>query len=108
MGLPDSMTFQHRPNGFLPPEEAAAMLDRGGLVLDVRNPDEWAAGHCEASRLMPMDQVPARLDELPRDRPILVVCAAGVRSRHVAAFLRAQGFDAHNLGTWQHNPRFQD
>jgi rhodanese-related sulfurtransferase len=53
-----------------------------------------------------MDQVPRRLDELPRDRPILVVCAAGVRSRMVAAFLRAQGLDAHNLGPWQANPEF--
>lgn len=67
------------------------------VVLDVREADEWEAGHIEGALHMPMGQVPARFAEVPADGQILVVCRVGGRSARVTAYLQAQGFDAVNL-----------
>ena len=108
MGIFDFMSYEKRYGPFVPKAEASAMLDRGGLVLDVRSHAEWNAEHCDASLLMPVDELEARLGELPKDAPILVVCAVGGRAKQVADFLKARGYDAHNLGAWEMNPRHQD
>lgn len=80
----------------LEPRDAFHALDRVELV-DVREQWEWDAGHIEEARHVPLGELPARLDELPRERPVVVVCRSGARSADATEFLRAQGFDAHNL-----------
>jgi hydroxyacylglutathione hydrolase len=68
------------------------------FVLDVRNPDEWSRGHLAAATLIPLPQLHSRLDELPRDRPIVVHCQRGPRSAAAAATLDAFGFtDVHDV-----------
>jgi rhodanese-related sulfurtransferase len=67
------------------------------VLLDVRQPGEWVAGHAPGARHVPMDDVPASLATLPRDRRIVAVCRSGGRSGRVAAYLVAEGFDAWNL-----------
>ena len=76
---------------------AAALIDAGALLLDVREPAEWQAGHVAQAWLLPMGQVARHRDELPRDRRIVVACRSGGRSAAVAEALRAWGFDAVNL-----------
>jgi DMSO/TMAO reductase YedYZ molybdopterin-dependent catalytic subunit len=76
---------------------AKSMVDRGALLLDVREPDEWYTEHAPAAMFIPMGRVRARQDELPNDRPIVVVCRSGGRSAAVTASLRRSGFDAVNL-----------
>ena len=66
-------------------------------ILDVREPAEWAAGHIDGARHVPMGQVPAVVAELPQDRTIVAVCRSGNRSGQVAEFLHTRGFEAHNL-----------
>lgn len=66
-------------------------------IVDVREDDEWSAGHVAGAQHIPMGEVPQRLGELPTDTPVLVVCRSGSRSYRVAAFLLANGFDATNL-----------
>ncbi|HEX2051088.1 MAG TPA: rhodanese-like domain-containing protein [Actinomycetota bacterium] len=78
------------------PKDAFHALDRVELV-DVREQWEWDAGHIEGARHVPLGELPARLDELPPGRPVVVVCRSGARSADATEFLRAQGFDAHNL-----------
>lgn len=63
------------------------------VLLDVREPHEHAICQVAGSRLLPMGTVPASVGELPRDRPILVMCHHGGRSMRVTQFLRAQGFE---------------
>lgn len=72
-------------------------LPDGLLVLDVREDDEWRAGHIEGATHIPMMDVPGRLAEVPVDQPVLVVCRVGSRSGQVTGFLGAQGRDARNL-----------
>ncbi|MBC5798514.1 MAG: sulfurtransferase [Candidatus Eremiobacteraeota bacterium] len=61
-------------------------------VLDVREDEELALASFPDARHIPMDQIPARLNEVPTDRDIVVLCHSGGRSAVVAAYLRAHGF----------------
>lgn len=63
------------------------------VLLDVREPEELERAAIPGAYHIPMQQVPARLDELPKDKPIVVFCHAGGRSRRVAQFLAANGFE---------------
>ena len=69
--------------------EARAMAAQGALLVDVREPQEWVAGHVEGSRLVPLAGLNAR--DLPRDRPIVLVCRSGNRSGVAARTLEAAG-----------------
>ncbi|GAA4210176.1 rhodanese-like domain-containing protein [Actinocatenispora rupis] len=62
-------------------------------LLDVREDDEWAAGHAPAAHHLPMQEVPARMGEVPMDGAVYVVCRAGGRSAQVTAYLQANGWD---------------
>jgi hydroxyacylglutathione hydrolase len=73
-------------------DEAAAQRD-DALVLDVREPAEYAAGHVPGAVNVPQADLATRLAELPCDRPLLVVCQGGYRSLRAAQFLRQAGFD---------------
>ncbi|MCW2867946.1 MAG: Rhodanese domain protein [Marmoricola sp.] len=72
-------------------------LPEGVTVLDVREPVEWRHGRIEGAVHVPLTEVPGRLEELPRDRQLLVVCKVGGRSAQATAFLREKGFEAINL-----------
>ena len=75
------------------------------LVLDVREPSEYAAGHIAGSTLIPLHQLASRLSELPKDREIICVCASGSRSGSAARRLLSNGYNVLNLsggmGRWQ-------
>lgn len=74
-------------------ETFAARRDEA-LTLDVRERAEYAAGHVPGARLAPMSQLPARMSELDRSRPLHVICASGNRSAVMTDLLVAAGFDA--------------
>jgi rhodanese-related sulfurtransferase len=63
------------------------------LVVDVREPDEWNEGHIAGARLIPLGQLAAHVDELPKDQDIVLVCHSGMRSGRATAMLRGAGFD---------------
>lgn len=95
--------------GFLPIEDAAVLMDQGALVVDVRTPGEWEEGHCEASRLLPLNELQTRFEELPKDTALLMVCRSGGRSEQATLFLKSMGYErVFNLGPWERNPRHQD
>jgi rhodanese-related sulfurtransferase len=94
--------------GEIPPADVREGIESGaiGLVLDVREPHEFADVRVEGSLLVPMSQLNTRLDDIPRDRPILVMCQVGGRSARVTGFLRQQGFEdvgnvAGGIDAWQ-------
>ena len=90
-------------------EEMERALADGGVVIDVREPQEFAEGHVAGTRLVPLMTVPGVAAELPRDRPVLVVCRSGRRSLDAAHYLVQQGVDAKSVagGTvaWQASGR---
>jgi rhodanese-related sulfurtransferase len=62
------------------------------LLIDVREPVEYAEGHVPGAVNLPQADLAARLDELPRDQPIFVICQGGYRSLRAAQFLKQMGF----------------
>ncbi|MCQ4042193.1 rhodanese-like domain-containing protein [Streptantibioticus rubrisoli] len=79
------------------PAVQAAAVPSDGFLLDVREDDEWAAGHAEQAVHIPMSELVARIGEVPVDRRVHVVCRVGGRSAQVAQYLIAQGLDAVNV-----------
>ncbi len=71
-----------------------ATQGEGALVLDVRSPEEFSGelGHIPGAHLLPLGELRARLDELPRDRPVITVCRSGARSAQAALILEKAGF----------------
>ncbi len=69
----------------------------GSIVLDVREPSEYVAGHVPGARLIPMGQLSSRLGELDKAQRIHVVCASGNRSAAMTDLLRASGYDAYSV-----------
>jgi rhodanese-related sulfurtransferase len=80
------------------PEEGYRRFEGGALLLDVREADEWEAGHADGATWLPMTALGERQGEIPTDREIVVICRSGARSARVTAALRAGGRDAVNLG----------
>lgn len=83
-------------SGRLTVTQLAAAVDRAGpdapLVIDVRQANEYVAGHVPGSLHITAGSLPDRLDELPRDRPIATICASGLRASVAASILRSNGF----------------
>lgn len=75
----------------------AARLDAGIPVFDVRQPDEYEQARAPGARLVPLDQVPDRLDEFPTEGEVYVICRSGGRSAKAVEFLRGNGVDAVNV-----------
>ena len=77
--------------------EAAALCAAGALLLDVREPEEWEAGHAPAARHVPLGVLAARAGELPEEADIVVVCRGGGRSLLAATALAGAGMRTLNL-----------
>lgn len=81
-------------------QDLKARLDRKDplVLLDVRQPEEFAASHLEGARLIPLNELPTRLGELDKNAEIVVNCKGGGRSARACDFLSSQGFaNVHNL-----------
>lgn len=80
-----------------PPAVGAAEVPADAFVLDVREADEWRAGHVAGAVHIPMGTLPGRLEELPQDIRVYVMCRVGGRSGQVAQYLGARGWDVVNI-----------
>lgn len=63
------------------------------FLIDVRQPDEFAAGHIDGAVLMPLDQLPAEYKRIPKGVKLVVYCRSGHRSAQAVTFLRSNGYD---------------
>ncbi|ROO52628.1 rhodanese-related sulfurtransferase [Micromonospora sp. Llam0] len=62
-------------------------------LLDVREPEEWAAGHAPGAHHLPMMEIPHRMADVPQEGDVVVVCRSGGRSGQVVAYLNQHGWD---------------
>jgi len=74
--------------------EARALIAKNSkiVLLDVRTPEEYRQAHLRGSLLIPLGDLGRRIQEVPRDRPVLVYCAVGARSVSAAGFLASRGY----------------
>ncbi|MBN1231264.1 MAG: rhodanese-like domain-containing protein [Anaerolineales bacterium] len=74
-------------------KDAYQLVADGAFLLDVRTQEEWSEFHAPQAALIPLDQLPSRLSELPKDNPIVVICRSGNRSATARDYLLEQGFE---------------
>lgn len=84
-------------------EEAKDLVANGALLVDVRDPDEFAHGHLDGAVNVPLDTIPDRIEELEQ-RPIILYCASGLRSQSAHSQLKTRGLDVHNMGAMTRYP----
>lgn len=73
--------------------QAAQLREQGAFVLDVRQPEEWNELHVPGATLIPLEQLPNRVSEVPKDQEILVICRSGNRSQAGRDILLQAGFE---------------
>lgn len=87
------------------PKELSALarkkVGEGAVLLDVRTPEEFGQGHLEGAKNIPVQELARRVDDVgPRETPVVVYCAAGMRAQAASELLRRAGFkDVLNLGS---------
>ena len=77
-------------------EEAKSMLEKSPdeiQVIDVRNEDEYKSGHVSGAVLLPVDQILDRIEEVPQNKSVFFICAAGVRSGLACEYVASMGYD---------------
>ena len=77
--------------------ELARLREAGAPLIDVREPDEWEEFRAPGAHLLPLGQVAERIDEVPTDGTVYVICKSGGRSAKAVEVLRTQGIDAVNV-----------
>lgn len=80
--------------------EAAQMVEAAGAeaaIVDVRRDDEWVSGHASGATHIPIDDLLGRMDELPTDKKLFFICAAGVRSGLACEMAASMGYSPENL-----------
>jgi phage shock protein E len=80
------------PSVEITPAQAYSKHQQGAFFLDVRSQEEWNQFHIKGSTLIPLDQLQDRLNEVPKDKDIVVVCLSGHRSLSGTAILQQAGF----------------
>jgi rhodanese-related sulfurtransferase len=78
-------------------EVSAASVPEDAWLLDVREDDEWVAGHAPGATHVPLGQLNARAGEIPRDEKVYVICRSGGRSARATAALSGAGWDVVNV-----------
>ncbi len=81
------------------PTDVLSLLQTGAKVtiLDVREQQEFRAGHIKGAQLIPLGQLAKRTHEIRDDRPVITVCRSGNRSAQAARLLRSKGFEVQNM-----------
>jgi rhodanese-related sulfurtransferase len=79
------------------PQVMSTELPAGAFLLDVREDDEWVAGHAPDAVHVRLGELGARAGELPRDREVYVICRSGTRSAYAAQALGGAGLNAINV-----------
>ena len=79
------------------PQVPAAQVPDGAMLLDVREADEWDAGHVPGAQHIPLGELAARFREIGHTGPLYVICRSGHRSAHAATALAGVGLDTHNV-----------
>ena len=79
------------------PQISVQDLPADAVLLDVREQDEWDAGHVDGAVHVPLGEVPSRLGDLPDADPLYFICRSGNRSDRAAAWLTAQGVESVNV-----------
>ena len=95
MGILDFLTGKKKK------EKISEALENGAVIVDVRTVQEFNGSHFPGSKNIPLHMLPAKLKEIKQwNKPVVVVCASGMRSGQAKVLLTANGIETHNAGSW--------
>ena len=89
--------FSHTDVPAVSPAEAFAMLEEGALLIDIREMDEWTAGHAPSASHVPMGSLGAAASDMSKTTPMVFICRSGRRSHQAVAALIEAGYHVFNL-----------
>jgi len=93
--------FNFINNLFGPTTDFLALVKNGAVIVDVRTPGEYASGHIQGSKNMPLDSIGSKVNELKKlGKPIITVCKSGARSGMAKGILAGAGIEVYNGGGW--------
>ena len=73
---------------------------KGAVIVDVRTPGEFSQGHVKGSINIPLQNLAAQANKIPKGKPVITCCASGMRSASGKSMLNNLGFEAYNGGPW--------
>ena len=77
------------------------MVSNGAVIIDVRSPGEYKAGHVRGSKNYPLDNIRSKVAELKKmNKPVITVCRSGTRSGIAKGILKSAGIEVYNGGAW--------
>ena len=86
---------------FKMPNNVRQLLNEGAVIVDVRTPQEYNAGHIKGSKNIPLDSLKNRWSEIEKmNKPVITVCQSGMRSGTAKSFLESKGLRVANGGSW--------
>lgn len=95
------MSFFSRLFGGTPQRSIEELLQDGAVIVDVRTPAEYKAGHLKKSINIPLDTLSSKLSKLDKNKPVITCCASGMRSGSAKGILKSNGFtEVVNGGGW--------
>jgi rhodanese-related sulfurtransferase len=101
MGLLDFLTGKKKK------EQIRNALESGAIVIDVRTVNEYDGGHFPGTKNIPLHMLPTKLNEIKKwKKPVVVVCASGMRSGQAKVLLTANGVETYNAGSWTNLSRY--
>lgn len=93
--------FGFLKNLFGPGTDYKGLLSKGAMIVDVRTPEEYKAGHIDGARNIPLDQIKTKVPELKKTgKPVITCCRSGARSGMAKSQLAAAGIEVYNGGAW--------
>lgn len=91
-----------------PKTDLGEVLAKGGIIIDVRTPGEYAGGHIKGSVNIPLAALQGQLGKLKKEKPVITCCASGMRSGSARTMLLANGFaEVHNAGSWYNLKKYE-
>jgi rhodanese-related sulfurtransferase len=98
MGLIDSLKKAFsKPYKTISVAQAKDLLGYGATLIDVRSAQEWRTGRAPQAKHVPLDRLQTSTAGIQKTRPVIAVCASGVRSASAARLLAAKGYDAYSV-----------
>ena len=98
MGLIDSLRKAFsKPYKTISVAQAKELLSSGAMLIDVRSAQEWRTGRAPQAKHVPLDRLQASTAGIQKTRPVIAVCASGVRSASAARLLAGKGYDAYSV-----------
>ncbi|MGV6861972.1 MAG: rhodanese-like domain-containing protein [Putridiphycobacter sp.] len=83
-------------------EQILEMISRGGIIIDVRTPQEFKMGNVPGSKNIPLNTISSKANNIKKlNKPIILCCASGNRSGQATSILKAKGVEVINGGSWR-------